>query len=128
MFKIGDKVRFKEAYMDMAPKGTTDVVTGVRNLKYTIGDRNSTYLIRLKNLKIEVFNTRLELMEEGSFNVSTATDQELADEYRRLIALRAKLCSALESRGFSVIAPNGRKLIFVDHVSIVKEERIVTTL
>lgn len=52
------------------------------------------------------FDHRFRAVEETEFNISTATDQALADEYRRVVNEVAPLLKELLDRGYSVTAPN----------------------
>jgi hypothetical protein len=100
MFKVGDRVRFKQGYMQY-PVGSTGTVTGVKNcqsgkilVSVTVDGRETTF----------VYSGRLELIEKTGFNVSTATDQELADEIRRVWKEYVPLFLALKSRGYMLAA------------------------
>lgn len=111
MFKVGDKVRLIERY-GAYNEGAEDIVTFVKE-PY----RGET-LIHTKSFVC--YSKRLELVSNG-FNISTATDQELADEYRRILGVSISCTDELVRRGYDVmyerggvkykIAPIGKRFI-----------------
>lgn len=111
MFKIGDKVRLLEDYASM-PAGTEGVVTALKKASITQWEgRPVTHLIGFMSdtgKALACFNCRLELVSRG-FNISKATDQELADEYRLLREEASNCAKELHSRGFEVSGPVGNK-------------------
>jgi hypothetical protein len=102
MFKVGDRVRLTENY-PLAPfnKGDEGVVERVYN------EMDGQYLVSFRvpsKGSCCCLNTRLELVSPASFNISTATDQELADEYRRNVNVVNDLLGALKDRGYTIDA------------------------
>jgi hypothetical protein len=87
MFKVGDKVRFNQDYGYVARKGETGVVTKIKKTNHTKNKQTTIYIVTVsltEGQTTECFDFRLDKVSDEPFNVSTATDQELADEYRRL--------------------------------------------
>lgn len=127
MFKVGDKVRLKMSYMTF-PIGLTGTVTKIRPTE------------RCGNTMIEVafdvgtntaaFDFRFERVSNSAFNISTATDQELANEYRRMQDERKPVYDELIRRGFDLFdkttgAPFLKGVLFGTNIRITKTERRV---
>jgi hypothetical protein len=93
MFKVGDKVRVRETLMNYATEGETFTVERV--------NKNYVYIKSLKGRIGCFFHHRFELVEAAKlFDISKATDQELADEIRRLQAQREEFTKILQNRGY----------------------------
>jgi len=136
MFKVGDKVRFNQDYGYCARKGDTGVVTRVKKVStpYTEYGQTATHLVKVELTEgstRECLDFRLDKVSDEPFNVSTATDQELADEYRRLLDLRLPVWEELINRGYLFRDGNNISMTPAasgEEVSITKEERTVISL
>jgi hypothetical protein len=127
VFKVGDKVRLLEDYGTMVV-GEIYPVIGIEKLvgEYFDG-RLTKQLVKVK-LPNGTTNTgfafRFELVEEETFTVSAATDQELATEYRRVVNEAADLMETLQARGYTITSKHpvqGKKVVMV-----AARERVIT--
>lgn len=124
-FKVGDKVRA----LDNSLYGPL-----VKDQIYTVkGDHpttaNAIVLVELPQLS-GFFPKRFEKVSE-EFNVSTATDQELANEYRRMCDKRTAVFDELRNRGYVVRSIDGMSVVRAvpgDNISISKTETKTVTL
>lgn len=107
-FKKGDKVRCIDA-------GNHEKIKN--NKVYTVEGpgfelRNSDdKLIQLKEVTdgLGFFDYRFELVKK-EFCITKATDQELANEYRKTLETVHELGKAIRERGFVITYPNGTVL------------------
>jgi hypothetical protein len=101
VFEIGNRIRCLNSVNSHGlVKGSVYTVSGINN-------RQGFVLIKeLPNNVLGFFDHRFELVTDEVFNVSTATDQELADEYRRLLDSRVPIFNELKNRGFTVKTKN----------------------
>jgi hypothetical protein len=100
MFKVGDRVLLKERYGSF-PKGTEATVIKVVSSYWS----NAQQLVITDVQGMHCYDFRLELVPKG-FNVSTMTDQELADEFRRTINQHYDMAEALTARGYKIRLPS----------------------
>lgn len=115
MFKVGDKV----VCID-----TKNGANGVLKFgkTYTIGGFDKYGFVLLKELHphgLGYFASRFELAEEV-FNISSATDQQLADEYRKNIKIRGDLLAELNTRGYVLTNALGKVLEYCTNPTISK--------
>ena len=99
-FKIGDKVKCVRASRFA---GLTDGQIYTVSGKCRIGPDAAVRLKEFPKYEIGFFVTRF-VLADASFNVSTATDQELADEYRTVRTKLKELNDELVLRGYSVVS------------------------
>lgn len=75
------------------------------------------------------FHYRFEAVPEPEFNISTATDQELADEYRRFILEARPLRQELLNRGFTFThKKDGKILVFCETEDTVISKKEIIAL
>ena len=98
-FKIGDRVRCVDAGNHHLIKNKKEYV--VEGPGFALNGPDP--LIQLEGVKdyLGFFESRFELVKK-SFNIETATDQELADEVRRLWEQYAPVARALKNKGYSL--------------------------
>lgn len=131
MFKVDDKVRLIEDYGNLKA-GAEGRVTKVTSIEYEESGRKAKQMVSFQlgsavsgSPYFTCFDFRLEKIKD--FNLSTATDQELADEYRRGSVERLAIAQALRDRGYYFkCKSNGAALVFPgpEDVSIYKKETI----
>jgi hypothetical protein len=120
-FKSGDKVRALTTWSQWFKKG--DILT-VSHMTQD-GDRTEAdgLWVYVSSPNFDhaggFYPENFELVSSSEFNISTATDQELADEYRRLVNEATAMFLTLRERGYTVktdtgmiIAPSTRRRIF----------------
>jgi hypothetical protein len=108
MFKVGDKVRCISVCGGAAATvGRTYIIarrqTRADSLVFFTGDHNSV---------TAMYASRFELVTPEELNVSSATDQELADEYRRRRDELREVYEVLTERGYTVNSQGGTTSIF----------------
>jgi hypothetical protein len=131
VFKVGDKVIAKEnsAY---GPLVHNQIYT-IDGLNEAVRDRNGEPAYFLKEVGRKnsgFFAFRFyDKAVDASFNISTATDQELADEYRRLSEIRIPIFDEIKQRGYKCIDPNSKNVLVIHkNYQFVKTETKTTTL
>jgi hypothetical protein len=67
---------------------------------------------------------KLDKVSDEPFNVSTATDQQLANEYRRLREEQRPVFDELRRRGYSINLSNGFATHFGKEVKIIKQQTV----
>lgn len=103
MFKAGDRVRCKDA--SLAKSYLTE------GKEYIVESEQQR--IKLKGISAGWYPSRFELVKKAtSFDTSTATDQELADEYRRTTEQAYKLVYTLLKRGYEIFDREGTLVNF----------------
>jgi hypothetical protein len=123
MFKVGDKVRFNQDVDCVARKGETGVVNGIKKAIYIEG-RQEEECLRLVKVSLteghtsKCFDFQLAKVSDEPFNVSTATDQQLANEYRRLREEQRPVFDELRRRGYSI------NFGFEGKVKIIKQQTV----
>jgi len=98
MFKVGDTVRCVRPRIGYFKYGEVCKVTSISPCGQ---------FVRVKNFPSGHDPKDFELMSP-EFNISTATDQELADEYVRRVNAKNELFEELKSRGFKFIRKSDR--------------------
>jgi hypothetical protein len=94
MFKVGDRVRAVNNWTCWFKEGDEFTVADVDNYIYIKHPKLGRGGFRAENFELVT----------NEFNVSTATDQELADEFRTTRKRLQELNDALVSRGFTVVS------------------------
>jgi hypothetical protein len=123
-FKVGDRVRVLPKHVNNHLK--LNVVYVVEAVKNPYGYFEGLDLQNVPKFSKDQgwHECRFELVSSANeFNISTATDEELAAEYRRLTDERVACSIALRDRGYNLSRKDsGASLIVIqsDNINIVK--------
>jgi hypothetical protein len=122
----GDRVRLNQDYMEFRKGDKGLVIYGSEST------RNAPLIRVMFNDRLtSCYDFRLDKIDEPKeFTVSTATDQELANEYRRMCDERTAVFDELRNRGYSISIIPGCSVVRPagDNISISKTETKTATL